>query len=106
MQGGGVGANIVPADLVEPNSEYVRRTIFDVSFFAVVNVVLINAVVFGVVLDKFSSLREELKLITENKRNVCFMCDITRQKLERSHTVASGSFDEHREKEHYVRACG
>ena len=100
LQGGGVGAYLTPPALVTPNLHYVKSLLLDVSFFAVVNTVLVNGVVFSVILNKYTELREKLALVSADRHNTCFVCDVTRQKLERARGLAS--FDDHIHREHYV----
>ena len=47
------------------------------SFFAVVNVVLLGAVVLGIVVDRFNFLRKRQKKIDDDEMNVCLMCDVS-----------------------------
>ena len=72
------------------------------SFFAVVNVVLLGAVVLGIVVDRFSFLRERQKKIDQDEMNVCFMCDVKRDRIERSSGGMSRSFHNHRMHQHNV----
>ena len=72
------------------------------SFFAVVNVVLLGAVVLGIVVDRFSSLRSRQEETDREKMNVCFMCDVKRDRIERSSGGASRSFHRHSTQVHNV----
>ena len=56
---------------------------YNVSFFAVVNVILLGAVVLGIVVDRFSYVRELQQKNDADELNVCFMCNGTRDKIER-----------------------
>lgn len=71
INGGGLGEGLVP----EPFSwtRTALRTIFDLSFFIVVTIVGLN-VVFGIIVDTFSELRDEKYQIEEAMENECFIC--------------------------------
>jgi hypothetical protein len=49
------------------------RIIFDISFFVVVNVIGLN-VVFGIIVDSFSELRNNRYAIEEADKTECFIC--------------------------------
>ena len=93
--GGGIADSILTPDYNE-NSRiiYLLIVIYDISFFFLVIVLLLN-VVFGMIIDSFGNLRDENKIYQEDKKNVCFICGINRDEYER---VAS--FDVHVEQEH------
>ena len=80
-----------------------RQVAFNVSFFAVVNVILLGAVVLGIIVDRFSSLRGRQEETDREKMNVCFMCDVKRDRIERSSGGASRSFHMHSTQKHNVR---
>ena len=72
------------------------------SFFAVVNVVLLGAVVLGIVVDRFNFLRKRQKKIDDDEMNVCLMCDVKRDRIERSGGGTSRSFHNHLMHQHNV----
>ena len=102
LQGGGVGDATQSPELVQHNAHFVGVLVYDVSFFAVVNVVLLNGVVFSLILNKFTELRERLAAVDTDRANQCFVCDVTRWKLERTRATGLASFDDHVRREHNV----
>ena len=93
-----------------PTSEYVGMLLFNLSFFAVVKVVLVGGVVFSLIINKFGELRDALKAASVDRKTVCFMCDVTRHRVERSRLKAPHTFQDHTQRVHNVRAscfhCG
>lgn len=77
--GGGISEVLEPADPASP--DYAARVIFDLSFFIVIIVILIN-LIFGVIIDTFSELRDERESILEDIHNYCFICSLERDKLQ------------------------
>eukprot|EP00501_MAST-03F_sp_TOSAG23-6_P000398 GSMAST32.ASY1.ANO1.410.1 assembled CDS len=79
--GGGVG-DIIESYEVTDSRWISRQFFFDMSFFVAINIVLLN-VVFGIIIDTFGSLREAKNEKYEDMSNVCFICNIDRNKFER-----------------------
>jgi hypothetical protein len=52
--GGGFGDSLVPTNKTD---RFIERTLFDISFFFLINVISLN-IIFGVIIDTFSQLRE------------------------------------------------
>ncbi len=98
----GDGTMAMPS-LQQPTLSYVRLLLYKVSFFAIVNVVLVGGIVFSVIIDKFSERRDWLKSISDDRRNVCFMCDVKRDQLERGSNTMLSSFEHHVKDGHNVR---
>jgi hypothetical protein len=57
------------------------RTIFDLMFFIIVLVLLLN-IIFGIILDTFSDLREKAKEQNEDMTSKCFICGIDKTKFD------------------------
>merc|ERR1712166_1695834 len=57
---------------------FVGRVLFDMFFFILIGVVLIGGVLFGIILDNFSDIREEKANTTRQQREECFICTIGR----------------------------
>ena len=57
---------------------FVGRVIYDIFFFLLIGVVLIGGVLFGIILDNFSDIREEKANTTRQQREECFICTIGR----------------------------
>jgi len=63
-------------DLVQVDNrspQYLTRVAFDLSFFVLVGVILFN-VITGLMVDTFSSLREEAAERADSLSNECFVC--------------------------------
>jgi hypothetical protein len=56
------------------------RLLYDFSFFVVVITILLN-VVFGIIIDSFSSLRERKEDVAKYILNWCFVCNIEKEKF-------------------------
>jgi len=71
--GGGIGDVLDPALFGRQN--YFPRLVFDLSFFIIVIIILLN-IVFGIILDTFGELREKKNNIDEDIRSRCFVCSL------------------------------
>lgn len=54
-------------------STYTARVIYDLLFYFVVIVIVLN-LIFGVIIDTFADLRTEKQHREETLRNTCFIC--------------------------------
>ena len=59
----------------------IGRTVFDICFFILVLVLLLN-IIFGIILDTFSALREDAKEQQENKVGRCFICGVDKNDID------------------------
>jgi inositol 1,4,5-triphosphate receptor type 1 len=78
MQGGGLGEAInVGVDLDNNIGVGVHgwRMLFDLSFFILITTIGLN-VVFGIIVDTFSELRDEKFQVQAAMENECFICTI------------------------------
>ena len=50
---------------------------FDCTFHIVVIIIMIN-ILFGIIIDTFAQLRDEKQTKDDDKRNVCYICNIDR----------------------------
>ena len=86
-QGGGVADytsfELGNGPLPEDPTQYLWRTLFDLMFFIVVLVILLN-VIFGIIIDQFGELRDEEVAKNTARLGACFICGIK-----------SGTFDDH-----------
>jgi hypothetical protein len=71
------------------------RILFDVSFFIIVTTIGLN-IVFGIIVDTFSELRDERFRTETDKKSFCFICSLPNHEFERR---AKG-FDEHVKNDH------
>jgi hypothetical protein len=66
------GAIADPTDPIE-HTDYTLRLLFDMLFFIIVIVILLN-IVFGIIVDTFGQLRDERNEVESDINNVCFVC--------------------------------
>ena len=97
--GGGMG-EFLPAETAAGYNylAYDIRFFFDVSFFLMVITILLN-VIFGIIIDTFAQLREKADNTKEDKNNICFICGLSRQELDRD---TEEGFDFHKEQDHEI----
>lgn len=78
------------------------RTVFDLMFFIIVLVLLLN-IIFGIILDTFSDLREKAKEQHEDMTSKCFICGIEKTKFDEAFQkrgIQKGFENEHIDHEH------
>lgn len=92
---GGGPADYLPGASLEKKQKFYIRFFFDLSFFVLVVIVLLN-VIFGIIIDTFASLREQMEATLLDMKSTCFMCSIDKQTFDRQGTP----FDIHIKKEH------
>jgi hypothetical protein len=79
---------------------YPMRVMYDSVFFVWVGIVLVN-IITGLMVDTFSSIREEKQSRAETLDSVCFVCGTLRQTYEDlSLGHSAPSFDQHLQEEH------
>jgi hypothetical protein len=85
--GGGIGEYMRPIDPFSGDhssdsySYWLFRTGFDLLFFLMLNIVLLN-LVFGIIIDNFAERRFERQEKNINKSQFCFACDVSRRKFD------------------------
>ena len=77
-----------------------NRLITDLLYFLVVLVVLLN-VIFGIIIDTFSELRQQKLEKLRDKMGFCFICGIPAQTFEQ-HSSEPGAFKRHIKEEHFM----
>jgi len=105
LYGGGIG-DFISGELgnspeVTDDMAYWARLLFDLSFFIIVIVLLLN-IIFGIILDTFSSLREAQNQETELKNTQCFICGLSRDLFEDQKQLGGRGFAFHQSNEHSV----
>jgi len=91
--GGGVGDMMNP--VLFNQTEYVGRIFYDITFFALVIICLLN-IIFGVIIDTFGELRDQ-KTDTETKmKGECFICSLDQSILQRK----GKGFENHVKRDH------
>ena len=94
---GGIGEYIKLKSFNHKAWAYGARFIFILGFFIIVTIILMS-IVFGIVIDTFAGLREKYNLIEYDKNNVCFICGVSRDDLEKY----GGNFESHINEEHKI----
>ena len=68
-----MGGDIAYSD---PSWQYIGlRALFNLMFFIIINTLLMN-IVFGVIVDTFSELRDEKYETEDQMKNYCFICSM------------------------------
>ena len=62
---------------------YFVKFVFDCTFHIVVIIIMIN-ILFGIIIDTFAQLRDEKQTKDDDKRNVCYICNIDRNTVSTS----------------------
>ena len=92
---GGAADQMVRISFERHTKVYVIRLIYDVSYF-LINIIIMIDLVFGIILGTFSKMREEERECDNDKINHCFICHITREIIEKR----KENFQFHRDKRH------
>mmetsp|Transcript_19552 Transcript_19552/g.58269 ORF Transcript_19552/g.58269 Transcript_19552/m.58269 type:complete len:2305 (+) Transcript_19552:63-6977(+) len=95
MSGGGLGEALPLPEVYSFRGPGIR-TLFDLSFFILITIIGLN-VVFGIIVDTFSELRDEKQQIQEAMNSECFICSRKAHEFDRYGTP----FVEHVKKEHH-----
>eukprot|EP00999_Lentomonas_sp_LEN2_P002940 NODE_7_length_4428_cov_4562.243199_g1_i3.p1 GENE.NODE_7_length_4428_cov_4562.243199_g1_i3~~NODE_7_length_4428_cov_4562.243199_g1_i3.p1 ORF type:complete len:346 (+),score=80.49 NODE_7_length_4428_cov_4562.243199_g1_i3:3281-4318(+) len=91
--GGGLGEILLPDTFeVVP---VLSRIFFDLSFFIIITVIGLN-IIFGIIVDTFSELRDEKFRTDEDIANACFICSLQSYEFDRN----GNGFEYHLKKEH------
>ena len=92
---GGAADQMVRISFERNSSSYIYRLLYDVSYFLICIIVMID-LTFGIVLGTFSEKSEEERKHDNDKINHCFVCHITREIIEKKRE----NFNIHREQKH------
>ena len=101
LSGGGIGEFISGSLGNAPalsGKKTLGRYFFDLAFFVVVTIGLLN-LIFGIIIDTFSSLREKANEEHTLRQNKCTICGLTRQDFERREP---GGWQRHYKQEHNI----
>ena len=80
-------------------SHYYVRYGFDLSFFMVINIILMN-LFFGIIIDSFADKRDKTSSINEEVEAQCFICGITKSTFE----IKNISWTEHIYQDHNMHS--
>ncbi|KAI8071483.1 hypothetical protein BC940DRAFT_345102 [Gongronella butleri] len=94
---GGIGDVFTEADTHDDISRGWRIG-FEMSFYLVVVVFLLNAI-FGIIFDTFGHLRDERSAVQQDMKNSCFICSIPAVEFQRH---AKRGFDDHVKNDHNI----
>lgn len=97
MAGGGLG-DVLLQPVISDN-EYWNRQFFDIFFFIIVSVVLLN-IVFGIIIDTFAELRDSKQEIKRDLVSTCFICGRGKYEFE----MRGSGWNHHTQIEHNVYA--
>ena len=71
------------------------------NWFAIFDLILVMQMFCGIIIDTFLSQREDTKDIEEDKKNVCFICGLKKNELNKYYSSEFG-FNEHIKLDHYL----
>lgn len=85
-----IGLRYSIADMMNPyNSEdnkFVLKVFFDLSFYILVNTIIVN-IVFGIIVDTFGSMRDEEFSRKEMMQSTCLICSNSKKDIQESQQV-------------------
>lgn len=93
LHGGGIGDAIVLPRMSD--NAYFGRWITNITFFIFVNLICLQ-IIFGIIIDTFSQMRDEKAERDDDFNNICFVCGLTRADFEN----CKKNFDVHVKMEH------
>lgn len=100
MTGGGIGEFIADqlgnTPAIYPNDDAVGRYLFDLLFFVTVTILLLN-LIFGIIIDTFSFLRDQTKEQRTLRGSKCIICGLPRHDFEEANI---GGWEHHYKREH------
>merc|ERR1712166_1660467 len=94
IMGGGMG-DYLPTRAISHFDSYMGRWAFDLTYFVLIIIVLLN-IIFGIIIDTFSAMREATETAASDMKNVCTMCGLERTDLDRN----GSGFEQHIKSEH------
>jgi hypothetical protein len=95
--GGGIGEQLDKVSYKESPGYFVLRFFYDILFFSFVTLILFN-IFTGIIVGAFAELRDETNKNENDKKNVCYICQLTRDDCLKKNM----DFDSHVNKEHFV----
>ena len=72
------------------------------NWFAIIDLILVIQMFCGIIIDTFLSQRENDKEIEEDKNNVCFICGLKKNGLNKYYQKSENAFNEHIKLDHYL----
>ena len=75
--GGGIGDILVKLSFKNNVSAYLARFFFDILFHIIIILIMTN-LIFGIIVDSFAAFRGSTDDSENDKKNICFICQLTR----------------------------
>jgi len=75
--GGGIGDVLPVISYKNSHNAFISRFFYDMTFYILIIMIMGN-VTFGLIVDTFSSLRDETYKYQFDKKNICFICQLSR----------------------------
>jgi inositol 1,4,5-triphosphate receptor type 1/inositol 1,4,5-triphosphate receptor type 3 len=72
------------------------------NWFAIIDLILVLQMICGIIVDTFLSQREKIKEMEEDKNNVCFICGLNKNDINKYYTQSEYRFNEHIKLDHYL----
>ncbi len=94
---GGIGDMIERKSFLQHKGEYIKLVFYNFIFFIVICLIMLN-LVFGIIIDTFKELRIEETKNEIDIANVCFICGVKKDVLEKN----CQNFEEHNDNVHNV----
>ena len=95
--GGGIGETLDKVSFKESPGIFVLRFFYDVLFFSFVTLILFN-IFTGIIVGAFAELRDETNLNENDRRNICYICQLSRDDCLKKNI----DFDVHVKEEHFM----
>ena len=71
------------------------------NLFAIIVILLVLQMLAGIIVDNFSALRERQQVISEDKYNICFICGMHKNKINKLYGSKEGGYNQHIKLDHY-----
>ena len=97
--GGGIGEAI--GHLSKDSNHYTARLLFDLSFFVIVIICLMN-IIFGIIIDTFADLRDKRKEFELLVKTKCFICELDKVVVDKNGEGWNDHINESHKIESYV----
>ena len=95
--GGGIGDQLPVVSFKNEFDIFISRFFYDMTFYILVIMIMGN-VTFGLIVDSFGALRDESYKYENDKNNICFICQLSRDGC----LLKNINFDYHVQKEHNI----
>ena len=93
--GGGIADNLPTPSFKNSTKMFFGRFVLDMTFYILIIMVMGN-ITFGLIVDSFGKLRDDTDKFENDKNNICFICQLSRDKC----LLKNIDFDSHIKNEH------